>query len=124
MALSSDSGLSWTLPRVIGTTRATELLFFPQNITAERALELGILHRVVPADELAATALELARRLAAGPTVALSAIKEAVAFGAGHTLEESLAKEDELQTRAGTSEDHVIAVRAFLAKEEPQYLGR
>ncbi|AMM08446.1 enoyl-CoA hydratase-related protein [Streptomyces albidoflavus] len=124
VALSSDSGLSWTLPRVVGTTRATELLFFPQNITAERALELGILHRVVPADELAATALELARRLAAGPTVALSAIKEAVAFGAGHTLEESLAKEDELQTRAGTSEDHVIAVRAFLAKEEPQYLGR
>ncbi len=81
-------------------------------------------HPELTDDELAATALELARRLAAGPTVALSAIKEAVAFGAGHTLEESLAKEDELQTRAGTSEDHVIAVRAFLAKEEPQYLGR
>ncbi|MEW2313091.1 enoyl-CoA hydratase, partial [Streptomyces sp. NPDC006864] len=65
-----------------------------------------------------------ARALAAGPTVAYAALKESMAYGAGHTLAETLEKEDALQTRAGASQDHVIAVEAFLAKEKPVYLGK
>ena len=123
VALSADSGASWTLPRLVGHAKATELLMFPQTVPAAEALALGLAHKVVPAAELAATALELARALAAGPTVAYGAIKESLAYGSSHSLVETLAKEDELQARAGASADHWIAVQAFLAKEKPRYTG-
>ncbi|MGW2649495.1 2-cyclohexenylcarbonyl CoA isomerase [Streptomyces sp. NPDC001393] len=124
VALTADSGISWTLPRVIGPSRAADLLLFPRNISAQDALELGIANRVVPAAELRAEAEKTARALAEGPTVAYAAIKEAVAYGLSHSLTETLEKEDELQTRAGRSEDHAIAVQAFVNKEKPKYLGR
>ncbi|MFC7305024.1 enoyl-CoA hydratase/isomerase family protein [Streptomyces monticola] len=124
VALTADSGVSWTLPRLIGQSRATDLLLFPRGIKAQEAYDLGIANKVVPADTLAAEAEQVARTLAAGPTLAYAAIKESVAYGAGHTLSEALDKEDELQTRAGASEDHHIAVQAFIAKEQPKYLGR
>ncbi|MEU6087894.1 enoyl-CoA hydratase-related protein [Streptomyces sp. NPDC047085] len=124
VALTADSGVSWTLPRVIGPSRAADLLLFPRSISAQDALELGVANRVVPAAELRAEAEKVARKLAEGPTVAYSAIKEAVAYGLTHSLAETLEKEDELQTRAGQSEDHAIAVQAFVNKEKPKYLGR
>ncbi|MFH9861800.1 enoyl-CoA hydratase/isomerase family protein [Streptomyces sp. NPDC017202] len=124
VALTADSGVSWTLPRVVGPGRATDLLLFPRSVKAQEAYELGIANRVVPADALRAEAEKVARALAEGPTVAYSALKEAVAYGLSHSLAETLAKEDELQTRAGASEDHTIAVRAFVNKEKPKYLGR
>ncbi|MEU6012256.1 enoyl-CoA hydratase-related protein [Streptomyces sp. NPDC047453] len=124
VALTGDSGISWTLPRVVGPSRATDLLLFPRRITAQEAHELGIANRVVPAAELRAEAERTARALAEGPTAAYAALKEAVAFGLTHSLEETLQKEDELQTRAGQSEDHAIAVQAFVDKEKPKYLGR
>ncbi|MDT0566524.1 enoyl-CoA hydratase-related protein [Streptomyces sp. DSM 3412] len=124
VALTADSGVSWTLPRVIGPGRAADLLLFPRSIKAQEAYELGIANRVVPAGSLHTAAEEVARMLAEGPTVAYAAIKEAVAYGFTHSLAETLEKEDELQTRAGASEDHQIAVRAFVNKETPKYLGR
>ncbi|MER6731470.1 enoyl-CoA hydratase/isomerase family protein [Streptomyces puniciscabiei] len=124
VALTADSGISWTLPRVIGPSRAADLLLFPRSISAQDALELGIANRLVPAAELRAEAEKTARALAEGPTVAYAALKEAVAYGLTHSLAETLEKEDELQTRAGQSEDHAIAVQAFVNKERPKYLGR
>ncbi|MGW7818298.1 2-cyclohexenylcarbonyl CoA isomerase [Streptomyces puniciscabiei] len=124
VALTADSGISWTLPRVIGPSRAADLLLFPRSISAQDALELGIANRIVPAAELRAEAEKTARALAEGPTVAYAALKEAVAYGLTHSLAETLEKEDELQTRAGQSEDHAIAVQAFVNKERPKYLGR
>ncbi|WP_441250389.1 enoyl-CoA hydratase-related protein [Kitasatospora sp. McL0602] len=124
IALTSDSGASWTLPRLVGHARATELLMLPRTVKAPEALALGLATQVVPAAELADTAREFARRLADGPTVAYGAIKESLAYGASHSLSELLDKEDELQTLAGDSEDHRIAVQAFIAKEQPKYLGR
>ncbi|MDH6116522.1 2-(1,2-epoxy-1,2-dihydrophenyl)acetyl-CoA isomerase [Kitasatospora sp. GAS204A] len=124
VALTTDSGASWTLPRLVGHARATELLMFPRTVKAAEALTLGLATRVVPSAELAATAREFALRLANGPTVAYGAIKAALDFGAAHSLSETLDKEDELQTLAGASEDHRIAVAAFLAKETPKYVGR
>ncbi|WP_338700192.1 enoyl-CoA hydratase-related protein [Streptomyces sp. Q6] len=124
VALTADSGVSWTLPRLIGPGRATDLLLFPRSLTAREAYELGIANRIVPGAELADEARKVARTLAEGPTVAYAALKEAVAFSADHSLDETLDKEDELQARAGASEDHTIAVQAFLAKEKPKYLGR
>ncbi|MEU9720714.1 enoyl-CoA hydratase-related protein [Streptomyces sp. NPDC047976] len=124
VALTADSGVSWTLPRLIGASRASDLLLFPRSIKAQEARELGIVNRLVPAESLRAEAEKVARTLASGPTVAYAAIKESLAYGASHTLSEALEREDVLQTRAGASEDHSIAVQAFLAKQPPQYLGR
>jgi 2-(1,2-epoxy-1,2-dihydrophenyl)acetyl-CoA isomerase len=124
VALTADSGISWTLPRVVGPGRAADLLLFPRNIGAQEAYELGIANRIVPAAELRAEAEKVARALAAGPTVAYAALKESMAYGLTHSLEETLQKEEELQSRAGASEDHAIAVRAFVNKEKPKYLGR
>lgn len=124
VALSTDSGVCWTLPRLIGRGRATDLLLFPRAVSAAEARELGIAQRVVPAEELRTEAEAVARRLAQGPTVAYASIKEALEYAAGHTLEETLAKEGELQARAGAAADHHIAVEAFVRKEEPRFLGR
>ncbi|MBV2353105.1 enoyl-CoA hydratase/isomerase family protein [Streptomyces sp. J2-1] len=124
VALTADSGISWTLPRVVGPGRAADLLLFPRNIGAREALELGIATRVVPAADLRAEAERTARALAEGPTVAYAAIKEAMVYGLSHSLDETLEKEDELQTRAGASEDHTIAVDAFVNKRKPEYRGR
>ncbi|GHD90462.1 enoyl-CoA hydratase/isomerase family protein [Streptomyces naganishii] len=124
VALTADSGMSWTLPRVVGPGRAADLMLFPRTISAQDAHELGIANRVVPAAELRVEAEKVARSLAEGPTVAYAALKEAMAYGLVHSLEETLEKEDELQTRAGRSEDHSIAVQAFVNKEKPKYLGR
>jgi 2-(1,2-epoxy-1,2-dihydrophenyl)acetyl-CoA isomerase len=119
VALTADSGISWTLPRVVGPGRAADLLLFPRSIEAQEAYELGIANRVVPAAELHGEAERVARALAEGPTVAYGALKESMAYGLSHSLEETLQKEDELQTRAGASEDPAIAVQAFVTKERP-----
>jgi 2-(1,2-epoxy-1,2-dihydrophenyl)acetyl-CoA isomerase len=124
VALTADSGVSWTLPRVIGPGRAADLLLFPRNLSAQDAYDLGIANKVVSAAELAAEAAKVARALAEGPTLAYAALKESLAYAASHSLDEALDKEDELQGRAGASEDHTIAVQAFIAKEKPKYLGR
>ncbi|MFC4032604.1 enoyl-CoA hydratase-related protein [Streptomyces polygonati] len=124
VALGTDSGLSWTLPRLVGAGRAADLLLFPRSVPAAEALSLGLVHRVVPAAELPAEALAVARKLAAGPTVAYAAIKAALAFGADHSLAEALAMEDVLQTRAGASQDHRTAVTAFVNKQAPRFEGR
>jgi 2-(1,2-epoxy-1,2-dihydrophenyl)acetyl-CoA isomerase len=123
VALTADSGASWTLPRLVGHAKATELLMFPQTVKAEEALALGLAHRVVPGTELADEARAFARTLAEGPTVAYGAIKASLAFGASHSLVDTLAKEDELQNFAGASADHWIAVQAFLTKETPRFTG-
>jgi 2-(1,2-epoxy-1,2-dihydrophenyl)acetyl-CoA isomerase len=124
IALSCDTGSSWTLPRLVGRAKALELLYFPSTIKAPEALELGLATRVVPADELSTTVAELAGRLAQGPTVALGSIRQAVTFSADHPFEESVAHEAQLMARTGATQDHRDAVASFVAKERPTFKGR
>jgi 2-(1,2-epoxy-1,2-dihydrophenyl)acetyl-CoA isomerase len=124
IGLSCDSGASWTLPRLIGIARAKELLMFPRTVPAGEALELGMVNRVVSAQQFPAAVGELARTLAAGPTLAYGAIRRSVAFSCGHPLSESLAQEADQMALAGGSADHAAAVAAFLAKEKPTFQGR
>ncbi|MEV6110597.1 enoyl-CoA hydratase-related protein [Streptomyces sp. NPDC051940] len=124
VALTADSGVSWTLPRLVGPSRAADLLLFPRSIPAAEAQSLGIANAVVPSADLAKEARTVAERLASGPTAAYAAIKESLAFSASHGLAETLAKEEELQALAGASADHRIAVEAFVAKQPPRFLGR
>ncbi len=124
VALSCDTGSSWTLPRLVGRSKAMELLYFPRIIGAVEALELGLATKVVTADEFEQTVEELAQRLATGPTLAFGAIRQAVIHSAAHTFEESLAFEAEKMALTGATEDHLAAVNAFVAKETPVFHGR
>lgn len=124
VALSTDSGMAWTLQRLVGYGPAADLLLFPRTVPADEALSLGLVHKVVPAADLAAEALAVARQLAAGPTVAYAAIKDAMAYGAAHSFTDTLAREEQLQARAGASADHREAVAAFVRKETPRFVGR
>ena len=124
IGLSCDTGSSWTLPRLVGRAKALELLYEPRTIGAEEALGMGLATRVVAADSLTEEAAALARRLAAGPTLAYGAIRRAVAHSATAELPAALAFEAEMMARTGASEDHRAAVEAFLAKHPPQFNGR
>ncbi|WP_433515676.1 enoyl-CoA hydratase-related protein [Nonomuraea sp. CA-143628] len=124
VGLAPDSGASWTLARLVGLGRATELLLLGEPLGAARALELGVVTRVVPAEDVLKTAHELAVRLAAGPTRAYAATKRALAYAATHSLPETLAVEADLQDECVATLDHLDATRAFLAKELPTFGGR
>jgi len=124
IALSCDTGSSFTLQRLVGRAKAIELLYFPRTVQADEALALGMATQVVPAAELAEVVSGLAARLAAGPTVALGAMRMSLTFAADHTLMESLDFESAQMTRTGKTSDHAAAVEAFLAKEKPVFEGR
>jgi 2-(1,2-epoxy-1,2-dihydrophenyl)acetyl-CoA isomerase len=124
IGLTADSGLSWTLPRLVGSGRAVALLMLAEPFTAEQALEMGILNACVAPEQVLTVASELAQRLAAGPTTAYACVKESVRYAAEASLDQALVKEDELQTRAGASVDHAAAVQSFLAKQPPVFTGK
>lgn len=124
VGLGLDSGVSWTLPRLIGAGRALELSLLAQPITAQVAADYGLVTRLVPAAEVLPVAQELAARLAAGPTTAYAAIKNAIHYAGAHTLPEALEHEAVQQAVAGATEDHRTAVAAFVNKEKPVFTGR
>jgi 2-(1,2-epoxy-1,2-dihydrophenyl)acetyl-CoA isomerase len=124
VALSSDSALAARLVHCVGGSRAAELLLFPEPFLAEKAAEWGLVHRVVPAEEVVGEARALAERLAAGPTAAYRAVKTVLATAATDSLEDTLALEARLQAEVGRGADHREAVEAFLAKRPPVFTGR
>lgn len=124
VGLSCDTGSSWTLPRLVGQGKAMELLLWPRSVTAAEALEIGLVNWVCPADLLAHEVADIAARLAAGPTLAFAAVKEAVQYAATHSLADSLGFESQLMARTGGSADHRGAVQSFVAKEKPTFTGR
>ncbi|WP_116452118.1 enoyl-CoA hydratase-related protein [Blastococcus litoris] len=124
VGLGSDSALASRLVHCVGGSRAAQLLLTPDPFTAETAEQWGLVHRVVPADEVLGEAQALAARLAAGPTAAYRAMKTVLATAATDSLEETLALEARLQTRLGQTADHLEAVEAFLEKRAPRFTGR
>jgi 2-(1,2-epoxy-1,2-dihydrophenyl)acetyl-CoA isomerase len=124
VALSCDTGASWTLPRLVGRAKALELLYFPRTIPAQEALDLGLATKVVAPGELEQEVAGLAERLAAGPTVAFGAVRRAVEHSAGNDFETSLDFEAQMMALTGATEDHANAVSSFVAKEKPVFKGR
>ncbi len=124
IGLSCDTGSSWSLPRLVGPTKAMELLLTPRTVDAQEALALGLVNRVVPTADLAVEAATLAKTLAHGPTLAFASVKASMAYSATHPLAESLAFESRMMARTGGSADHRNAVDAFVAKEKPTFEGR
>jgi 2-(1,2-epoxy-1,2-dihydrophenyl)acetyl-CoA isomerase len=125
VGLAGDTGISWSLPRLVGTAKATELLLLAEPVPVEEADRLGLMTRVVDGDDAILPAAQaLARKLAAGPTIAYGAIKLELLVGASGTLAEALAGEAEAQRQCGLTTDHVDAVTAFVAKKRPEFRGR
>jgi len=125
VGLAADTGSSWTLPRLVGHAKATELLMLAQPIGAAEAHRIGLLTTLVDDDEaVLGTAQELAAKLAAGPTVAYAQIKRELMAGATATLPELLEVEADAQHICGATNDHRDSVAAFVAKQAATFHGR
>lgn len=125
VGLAGDTGVSWSLPRIVGHARALELLLLAEPVRASESLSVGLLSRLVEDDEqVLPAAQELAARLAVGPTVAYGAIKRELSIGDAGTLSDALAAEAQAQSICGATADHRAAVNAFVAKQKPVFEGR
>lgn len=124
VGFSGDFGGTWLLQRLIGQAKAKELYFLSDVIDAATALQLGLVTKVAPHENLQAETMELARRLASGPTLALGRIKDNFAFGATNSFGDTLKREAENMIASGQTEDHRNAARAFVEKRAPEFLGR
>lgn len=124
VGFSGDFGGTWLLQRLVGPSKAKEMYFLAEIIDANRALELGVVSRVVPHDALMDEAMSLARRLAAGPTLAYGRMKDNFTFGATNTFGDTLTREAENMIASAQTQDHRNAAQAFVEKREPTFVGR
>jgi 2-(1,2-epoxy-1,2-dihydrophenyl)acetyl-CoA isomerase len=124
VGLSGDFGSSYFLPRLVGMGKARELFFTAEVIDAPTALALGIVNRVIEGDDWLDEALAFCARLASGPTAAYGRMKANLNLAETARLGDVLDQEALHQRISGLTEDSREAVRAFLEKREPNFLGR
>jgi 2-(1,2-epoxy-1,2-dihydrophenyl)acetyl-CoA isomerase len=121
--LVADGGGAYLLPRRIGMQKAKELAFFGDKLPAAEALTLGMVNRVVPAAELDAAADAFARRLAAGPTTAISLTKRLLNASPDGDRAAAFLAEAMAQEIQSTAEDSREGVRSFLERRPPEFRG-
>jgi 2-(1,2-epoxy-1,2-dihydrophenyl)acetyl-CoA isomerase len=121
---SGDFGGSYFLTKIVGTAKARELYFTADMLTADEALKKGIVNRVVPAASFADEVHVFANRIASGPRIAYSYMKANLNAAAYADVRTMLEREALGQSLTGLTEDHKEAVKAFLEKREPKFLGR
>src|ERR1700686_1790746 len=124
IGLVPDCGSTWLLPRLIGKARAVELSLLGEKLTAEKALEWGLVNRVYDDAALIGEAMKLAQDLANGPTVALSLIRKMYWESPGNSFEDQLDLEFESQRIAGAAADFGEGVSAFLEKRPAKFKGK
>ena len=124
IGLIPDAGATWLLPRLAGRARALEMMLLGERVPAEKALEWGLVSRVVDDGELMAEAVALATGLAQGPTVALGLIRMLARNAEQLPLTDALSAERAAQREAGRTHDFKAAVLAFLQKRQPKFDGR
>jgi len=124
IGLVPDSGSSYFLPRLIGMAKAFELCSMGSKVKAAEALQLGLINKVVAADQLDAAVKEYSDYFAQAPTKAIGLIKRMLNKSTTATLEEMLEYEAYCQEIAGTSEDYKEGVSAFLEKRKAVFTGR
>ncbi len=124
VGLSGDYGVTWLLTRLVGSGRARELLFGSERVDAARCEAIGLVNRVVPDGHLQIEAFKWAKALAHGPTVAFALMKDNLADALLSDFPTCLDNEATRLIRASRTEDHQEAVRAFVEKREPAFMGR
>ena len=124
LGLVPDVGATWLLPRLVGRARALGTMMLGDSISAQQAIDWGLIWAVADDGALREEALAIARRLAAGPTVALGLTRSAVNLAATSSLADALDGERKAQRRAGATEDHREGLVAFLSKDQPRFQGR
>ena len=124
VGLAPDSGTSFFLSRLAGFSKALELSLTGDELTSKDAERLGLVSKVVPAEQLIGTARELATKLAQGPSKAIGLTKRALNKSISSYLETVLEYESYLQEIAGATADHIEAVRAFFEKRKPLFKGK
>ncbi len=124
VALAGDYGGTWFLSQLVGSSKARELYYFSERMTAEDAERLGIVNAVFPVADFEQEVMSRARRLAAGPSVAYRYMKENLNRAVAGELGECLDLEATHHIHSSLTEDHREAARAFVDKREPQFRGR
>ena len=122
IALTGDYGITWLLTRLVGTSRARELMFLSERIDARRCETLGLVNRVVPDAELRDVAFALARSLAEGPSQAFAGIKDNLDHALTADFLDSMDQEAAYMVRSARTTDHKEAVRAFIDKRKPVFV--
>jgi 2-(1,2-epoxy-1,2-dihydrophenyl)acetyl-CoA isomerase len=124
IGLCVDSGVSYFLPRIVGTNTAKELVFTGEILDAERAASLGLFNHVYDVDEFDSATSDFVRTVADGPTIALRHSKRLLDAGLDTSLRDATDAEFAAQTIALDSEDHEEGVEAFLEDRRPEFAGR
>jgi 2-(1,2-epoxy-1,2-dihydrophenyl)acetyl-CoA isomerase len=124
IGLVPDLGSTWLLPRLIGRQRALELMLLNEPLSAERAHDLGLVRQVVDDAHLLEEALQLARRLAAGPTRALVATRTLLEESEHASYHAQFRREIETQAEIRKSSDAIEGRKAFVEKRKAQFTGR
>ncbi|NKB97349.1 MAG: enoyl-CoA hydratase [Pseudomonadales bacterium] len=123
IGLSGDYGIAWLLTRVVGPAKARQLMLTSERLQAPQAMAVGLLNEVVSGETLQIHATEFAARLAQGPTVAYSYIKDNLdeALSIDHAT--AIDREADRLLKARTTQDHKEAVQAFAEKRAPKFTG-
>ncbi|HAE95511.1 MAG: 2-(1,2-epoxy-1,2-dihydrophenyl)acetyl-CoA isomerase [Hyphomonas sp.] len=124
IGLVPDGGSTWLLARTIGRVRAMEMALFGDKVPAEKALEWGMVNRIVADDALMSTAMEMAEKLATGPTVALSLARDLIWKACESDFDEAIYDERIAQRTAGRTDDFKEGVSAFLQKRPAEFKGK
>ena len=123
-AIHPDDMITWTLPKLVGYGRALKWLYLAEDIDLEEARASGLIQDVVDPDKLMPKALDLASRLAAGPTKHMALTKQAVLKGLTRDAWDGVLLESWSQDQALATVDREEGVRAFLEKRPPKFIGR
>jgi len=124
VGLIPDSGGTFFLPRLVGLGRAAGLMMLGDKVTADQALEFGMIYKVTDANSLQEMSFAIARHLAKQPTLGIGLTKRALNKSLGSDLDSQLAMEADLQGTAGNSEDYTEGVTAFIEKRKPNFTGK
>jgi 2-(1,2-epoxy-1,2-dihydrophenyl)acetyl-CoA isomerase len=124
VAFAGDYGGTWFLTRLVGSSKAKELYYFSERLSAEEAERLGIVNAIFPADSFAEEVMKRARKLAEGPSIAYRYMKENLNRAVAGELGDCMDLEVTHHAHTGLTEDHREAARAFTEKREPRFHGR